>query len=438
MSNYVYKPLTYNEYLESYVNSLKTGEILVDEDNHDIYITEEGLNVPLPKTKNLRNDLIDFLSNNVEGIKLKNELVGRKLKYSDKIKERIENVQQNAFTILNNETLQSNVNTNKYVFLEKFSKYNINQVGILDLQIDEISSLYPNYAERLKNLAERFNIHSTFTNDLNYSTAKNQELMAIWTEIVALFNEVNLKLNKLTELTGSLIILKNNVKQVTLWDVGFQKPGKYISPSTDISYHKQWDLTTSNWSMEKIVQVCTDNGTHNDLRTGLLCDYNKISDPSIVWADWGRPVWKGNTDYNRDREILTYQSTHDDRWFIKGNRDWPTGDLPKQIPQWGEPEVHFDYEYYRENATITDGNNVLIPIATEGTRNPHPNIGSNSSTLSVSSTGYYDGSTVYQNSWGSPWTNGEFTHYRMARLWYSGLGTVTTLRTELIEIPRRV
>ena len=67
--------MTKAQYLEKYVNTLKTGEILVDLKDHDIYVTEDGYNLPIPSTKGIRDQVIDFLENDVEGIKLKKKII---------------------------------------------------------------------------------------------------------------------------------------------------------------------------------------------------------------------------------------------------------------------------------------------------------------------------------------------------------------------------
>ena len=58
MGRFRYLPMTYDEYMNKYVNSLKTGELLVDLSSHDVYVTEEGFNIPIPTTKGLKEHVI--------------------------------------------------------------------------------------------------------------------------------------------------------------------------------------------------------------------------------------------------------------------------------------------------------------------------------------------------------------------------------------------
>src|SRR5699024_10075465 len=63
-----YSPVSYHDYTEKYLNSLKTGELLVDMDSHDLYVTEEGYNIPMPTTSALKERIINYLENTIEGI----------------------------------------------------------------------------------------------------------------------------------------------------------------------------------------------------------------------------------------------------------------------------------------------------------------------------------------------------------------------------------
>ena len=71
---YIYKPLQFSDYINNYVNASKTGEIMLDVENDDIYVTEEGINLPISKTKELRTKVLNFLNNDIDGINLKSHL----------------------------------------------------------------------------------------------------------------------------------------------------------------------------------------------------------------------------------------------------------------------------------------------------------------------------------------------------------------------------
>lgn len=434
MARFIYQPMSYKDYLTKYVNTLKTGELLVDLDNDDIFISEEGINIPLPKTTQLKKEAINFLENDTEGIKIKNELAGRKLKYLENIKSITENTQQSAFDILNDRNLQANSNTSRSIYLEKINTYNIQQLGTIKLDIENIETQFPNYKNRLDNLVKEFNNLSTYNGDINYSTIKNQELMSIYNELNSLLVEINKKLNNMSDLTGTVNALRSTSIPVTLWDVGFQQPAAWIANSTAWVYHNQWDSITNSWDASKIIHICCEVDSGNgfdELRTGILCNYNKMGNPHVVWADWARPVYNWPCDTLK----LNYNSSHDDRWNVMGNRNWPYGGPPKTLARYDN--VGFNYSYLRNNSAIRDGNGVYIPIATDVGRNPHPWLPCSDATLSVSHTGYYNAGSVNQGGWGDPYSSGSFTHYRMGRVWYCGNGTITTFKSESIPFPRK-
>ena len=238
----------------------------------------------------------------------------------------------------------------------------------------------------------------------------------------------------MSDLTGTVNALRSTSKPVTLWDVGFQQPAAWIANSTAWIYHNQWDSITNGWDASKIIHICceVDNGNgFDELRTGILCDYNKMGNPRVVWADWARPVYNWPCDTLR----LNYNSSHDDRWNVMGNRNWPYGGPPKTLARYDN--VGFNYSYLRNNSAIRDGNGVYIPIATDVGRNPHPWLPCSDATLSVSHTGYYNAGSVNQGGWGDPYSSGSFTHYRMGRVWYCGNGTITTFKSESIPFPRK-
>lgn len=432
--NFVYKPMEYSEYLEKYVNSLKTGELIVDPDNHDIFISEEGLNIPLPKTKELREKIIDFLSNNVEGIKLKNELLGRKLKYSEKLKENIEDLQHQAYLKLNASALQVHHNTSKAIFLEKFSRWNIHQLGTLKLEMDDLIEHVPYYAERLQNLVEKFNVYSSYANDQEYVQTKNDELFYLWEEIKDLFDEANDRVSKLLDIKGSISILKVKTTEIDVWDLGFGLARFNLKNSNEYSYLREADELTNKWNQAKMISLVTDTYV-KDLRTGLLLDLNKMKDPEIRYVDWGRPIWKGYSKFDNDRTPLNYYSSLDERWNVTGNRTPSFGKIPRNKSGFGDRYASLDLEYYRNNACIIDGNGVFIPKAIEAHRNPNEDIENNLMSLSVSTPCNYNGSYYNMDPIFSPWGNSQFTHQRMVRLWYCGKGTITTLKTRKVPIP---
>ena len=66
MGRYIFKPLIYSEenreeFLEKYKESLQTGELLVDLKDYDIFISNAGLEYPIPVTSEIRNEIINWI-----------------------------------------------------------------------------------------------------------------------------------------------------------------------------------------------------------------------------------------------------------------------------------------------------------------------------------------------------------------------------------------
>lgn len=73
MPRYVYKPLigytpeNKSEFLQKYKESLMLGELLVDILNYDIYVSKDGLEIPIPVTSDLRKEIISFIKDYMYG-----------------------------------------------------------------------------------------------------------------------------------------------------------------------------------------------------------------------------------------------------------------------------------------------------------------------------------------------------------------------------------
>lgn len=66
MGRYIFKPLIYSEenreeFLEKYKESLQTGELLVDLKDYDIFISNAGLEYPIPVTSEIRKEIIEWI-----------------------------------------------------------------------------------------------------------------------------------------------------------------------------------------------------------------------------------------------------------------------------------------------------------------------------------------------------------------------------------------
>lgn len=204
MARYKYLPMTKSQYMEKYINTLKTGEILVDLRDHDVYVTEDGYNIPIPSTKGIRDQVINFLENDVEGIKLKKRLipsiVSEVSKKANDI-ERLQGIISNDTDILESRLLNQR---NTARFLSVVNENNVNQLGDLEMNTNRLREIVDD--NRLEVLLEEFNRINNDARDIITAdtTRYNRELMEIYRDMYRLMNEANGKLNKLGRFLGDV------------------------------------------------------------------------------------------------------------------------------------------------------------------------------------------------------------------------------------------
>ena len=234
MSRYVYQPMEYKEYLKNFVDTLKTGELLVDMDEHDVYVTEEGINIPIPVTKTMKNDIINYLETDLEGIKLQMKITPEKIDNIFKIKSEIEEKQQTIYghTMDLSEDVRDIINRSFYI--SKINEYNVNQLGDLNFDFDECFNIDSTIQE-LQNLISLFNYYnedcrSIYSEDF---TNKNNELIRIWNEIKKLFYSVNNKLNRLGNGNGTIQIQRKTTISGNIYDVEWHR--------------RLWNYTNNVW-----------------------------------------------------------------------------------------------------------------------------------------------------------------------------------------------
>src|SRR5699024_12113568 len=224
MGRYYYSPVSYHDYTEKYLNSLKTGELLVDMDSHDLYVSEEGYNIPMPTTSALKERIINYLENTIDGINFRKSEVPLLIKNIEKIRVDLEDRQNEIskeYEGFEGQIVQDLV-TNKY--LNKITQNNINQLGDLRLTVDEIDFEYLD--TRIFELIDEFNLlnmdfrSNVYIDDAN---TKNAILMEIWTDIQKLMDESNKKLNRMGTFSGSLTLKKNVTKRQTVYDAYYTK-----------------------------------------------------------------------------------------------------------------------------------------------------------------------------------------------------------------------
>lgn len=224
MARYRYLPMTKAQYLEKYVNTLKTGEILVDLKDHDIYVTEDGYNLPIPSTKGIRDQVIDFLENDVEGIKLKKKIIPSIVIEVSRKANEIElnqGIISNTGDILESRLLNQR---NTARFMSVVNENNVNQLGDLEINANRLKQITDD--DRLLTLINEFNrINNDARDIITADTTKyNKELMEIYKDMYRLMNEANSKLNKLGHFLG---------------EVQFKRIESYTGPAYDVTYSRR-------------------------------------------------------------------------------------------------------------------------------------------------------------------------------------------------------
>ena len=128
--------------------------MLVDLTNHDVYVTEEGVNIPIPTTKALRDEVVNFLNNDLEGIRLKNSSLERLDKLQVSIKAAKDQADNAYNTALDYSGVPESFESDR-LYLTDVNAKTINQLGDLKVNLDNITDL--NLKERLQNAINEFN-----------------------------------------------------------------------------------------------------------------------------------------------------------------------------------------------------------------------------------------------------------------------------------------
>lgn len=222
MARYKYIPISYNDYMNNYLRGIKTGELLVDLTEHDIYVTEEGIAVPIPTTKILRNKIIDYLENDSDGIEMRRKTIPGKVDNIFNIQKSIEERQLEVYNLIM-EQKGVGIDFDRHnTFITTVNEINVNQLGQLTPIITNLDGDV--YINRINQLVSEFN---NYNNDASaYSsqiTTVNTTLNSIWTEIVSLMNVVNAKLVKMNGYTGNIKLRRNSTRTVTAYDMTYSR-----------------------------------------------------------------------------------------------------------------------------------------------------------------------------------------------------------------------
>lgn len=224
MGRFRYLPITYDEYMNKYVNSLKTGELLVDLSSHDVYVTEEGFNIPIPTTKGLKEHVIKYLNTDLEGLKVKKRLTHEKTSLLTKIQRGIEQQQAENYKDLRDAEAAEFALHRPELYIGDINRSNLNQLGDLVVKLEGIKEV--SYRDRIQALTNEFNrlnndARSVYlTDDM---TKKNYEIAQIWAEIDALYTEAHGKLDRLGSFAGEYSVKNTSTKERTVYDVMYSR-----------------------------------------------------------------------------------------------------------------------------------------------------------------------------------------------------------------------
>lgn len=243
--------MSYTEYMNKYINTLKTGELLVDLTAHDIYVTEEGYNIPIPVTKGLRDNVINFLENDIAGIDLRKSQIPGSIQNLFDIKYQIEDAQNELYDRskkLDNVELDF---SNKQIYLTKVNDKNVNQLGDLKFSTDNILGI--DYVGEINSLVNQFNVlnnnslSGTFSSD---AVSKNSQLISIWNQITYLMELVNQKLDSMGSFSGNIKLKRNATRTTDAYDFTY---------SRRLYNWSNWSTITSAAQMVSVSQAIRPN-----------------------------------------------------------------------------------------------------------------------------------------------------------------------------------
>lgn len=205
--------------MRNYINTLRTGELLVDMQNYDIYVTEEGINIPIPITKGLREAVLKFINTELDTVVLKKSQISDNIAYTIPLYEKINKQQQELFDrgmFLHN---RKDNEDHRTIYLSKVNQNNINQLGDINIQLNDLP--IDKHTAELKSYIDKFN---QINNDHAFRSSIEQgrkEMMELWNNIVRLMDLTNMKLDSLgnswVEVNAPVIRVEEGFK----YDVNF-------------------------------------------------------------------------------------------------------------------------------------------------------------------------------------------------------------------------
>ena len=320
ISRFKFVPLSHSDYLKNYVNSLKTGEMLVDLTNHDVYVTEEGVNIPIPTTKALRDEVVNFLNNDLEGIRLKNSSLERLDRLQVSIKAAKDQADNAYNTALDYSGVPESFESDR-LYLTDVNAKTINQLGDLKINLDNITDL--NLKERLQNAINEFNRVNIDGRSTLYTTtigSSNTYLLELWNEIVSLMDQVNRKLNRLGSFSGSVKLKRNATRTIEAFDCTYSRRLQNFTGWAYVGSADQYVATTST-SQGKF-EAWFRGEAYQDLRRSDM----------LVGYEQGTGLWYKNFPHKVDIATGSYLARPYGEWDLF--EVVPLSDFSSLSPGW--------------------------------------------------------------------------------------------------------
>lgn len=240
--------------------------------NYDIYVTEEGINIPIPTTKGLREAVMNFINNDLDTVLLKKTQISDDIANTITLYDRINKQQQELFDrgmFLHNRHENENHRT---IYLAKVNQNNVNQLGDINVQLNDLP--VDRYTEELKSYINKFNqINNDHAFRDNISQSRT-EMMDLWNNIVRLMDITNMKLDSLSntwvEVNAPVIKVEEGFKHDICFDDWLDHHERYLGRGAN--NRTEWAnlcLSLNNHASDWFWGRNMENGLS---RTGLSAD----------------------------------------------------------------------------------------------------------------------------------------------------------------------
>ena len=293
----------------------------MDLTNHDVYVTEEGINIPIPTTKSLREKVVKFLETNLEGLKLQTNAALTNLeKLQISIRAAKDQANQAYNTALNYDGVP-NLFVPETTFLNHVNVKTVNQLGDLKLNLQTLEDADIN--TRLGDLIAEFNSANSNAMSRFYSNkadANNSYLLSLWDEIKALLDETNGKLDRLGSFSGSIKLKRNTTMTVEAFDCTYSRR---LNNFTNWSYIGNLDqyIATTKTSQPKF-EAWFRGQAHLDLRRSDM----------LMGTEWGTGLWYKNFPHKIDLVTGTKKARGYEQWDLF--EVVPVNDFRNYTPGW--------------------------------------------------------------------------------------------------------